>query len=252
MKVTASDSKHRHKLWGKEQILLDIQSSNLSLKKLCSIYAPSPDKWRGYYSDIWKWRRLDASFDKAIIQYMNKVNPVKGKSPGRPRKDKDDPDWMERFCEALIKNNGNRVKAAEVTPYSFDTITQMLSPLYTSYNEKFTKMVKAKELELAARFEELLVSCADPSNFDSLDSAKITQAKAYISSRALEKLDIERFGRTQRLDVRGTVTHQIGTSQREVLIANLVEEQNRFMKARGLALPAAKSQDVIEAEVIDG
>lgn len=248
MRLVVSENLQRHKLWSKERVAEDLKSTQLTIKNLCKLYAPSPEKWRGFYNDIWKWRKLDPDFNVLVLSHMKKTSPTRKGTGGRPKKDGGDKSWQQLFCEELVRQNGNRHKASLVTPYSFETINQMLTPQYTEYDEKFARMVRATELQLAAYAEELIMSTLAPENFDSLETAKIAQTKAWIASKVLEKLDDSRWGKKMNIDMRGEIRHTALNGARQNLIANLVDEQQMFMQKRGLALPAAR--DIVDAEVV--
>lgn len=207
---------------------------------------------------------MDPDFNKKVSIILDETG--KNKSKGRPLKIADK-DWMDDFCDSLYLNNGNRAKAAEHVGYSLRQINEMLDVGSSSYNEEFTKRVDEVISRITAELEEMLISLRNDSNFTNFNAAKIAQTKGWIALKTLEKLDPKRYGRRAELNVSGTVQHQHRlerTKTREELIADLIEDQKRFMEARKqqLALQAgpeerasvelrSEDREVIDAEVLE-
>lgn len=255
MKLTSvnESSAKRHKLWDKALIVEDFKRlSHIKLVDYCRQYG-GEDHWRTYYNDIWKWRKLDKDFDQSVRDYLDKTNPRKGgHAGGRPEKDGGDKSWQDEFCLALVACNGNRPKAAQVTPYSWEELYEMLDPDYTSFNEEFSKKVKAVELELAARAEEIMVEALHEDNWKTVGDAKITQAKVWVAKTVAEKLDPKRWGKHVELLHKGGIEHRhvIGSSQADT-IARLKDEQEAFLQVKRGEPQKALPAPPIELEYID-
>lgn len=233
-------------------MLIDFRATNETLRELCARFAGDNDHWRMYYNDVWKWRKLDKEFDDAMTDEIQRKSGKVVNIGGRPRKDGGDDDWKAAYCKALLKYSGNRVKAAEATPYQWSTILQKLDPAYTEYDMEFAQMVKNTELQMAAIAEELLISTLDPANYENFEAAKIAQIKSRNASAVLEKLDTKRYGRHITVENTGTVRHQLENRNAAQLFATLVNEQQSFMQSRGiLQLPAkSESVEVVDAEYV--
>lgn len=208
------------------------------------MYAPSPEKWRGIYSDVWRWRKTDQEFDSIVTEYIQKTTGKKSLAGGRPRLDNGDKSWQQEYCEALIRFNGNKEKAAQVTPYSFEQIYEMTNPTYGSYDSEFSKMVLSTELKLAAKAEEMVFSALSEENFVDLHTAKIAQTKVWIATKILEKMDKNRWGKDLNVRHSGSINHiQI---PREKILATLVDEQKKYLEAS-----KKYEQEVIEGDIVE-
>ena len=174
---------------------------------------------------------------------------------GRPKKDVLE-GWQKDYRQWIVKFKGNRVKAAEKTPYAWETIAKMLTPDTSEFDKVLAEQVTLAYQELAGQAEE--------ATFDALqslvenpttDQAKISQAQAYISTKILEKIDSLRWGNKMSVNVKGKVQHQLLPS--DTVIAQLAPAQQAFFGNRaGKALPAAPAEltdnaDVLEAEVVE-
>lgn len=231
-------------------MLIDFRTGSSTLRDVCARYAGDKDHWRMYYNDVWKWRKFDREFDTSMKTEIEKKGRVM--AGGRPPKDGGKDDWKQDFCDALVRENGNRVKACMVTPYEWSTILQKLDPAYSEYDMGFAQMVRNTELLIAAKAEELLLSTLDESNYDSFDAAKIAQIKARNATTVLEKLDSKRYGKHIVVENTGTIRHSLENRNAASLFASLVEEQRNFMSERGIkSLPAkAESLEIVEAEYV--
>jgi len=188
---------------------------------------------------------MDKEFDSAIKQYIHRTSDVKKTQGGRPPLDKGDKSWQIEFCKALYKNDGNREKASKVTPYDFDTIYTFLSQSHEYYDEDFARKVRITELKIAAKAEEMVLSLLDPSNFATVDDSRISQTKAWVGMKILEKLDKDRYGKEIGVKHSGTVKHELVS--RESAVARLVEEQKNWMQSNQKYLQA----ETDSANVID-
>lgn len=253
MRLTSSTTINRHPLWDKERITQDLRSlSHTGIIKLCKQYG-GEEGWRTYYNDVWKWKQLDPDFNEVFQQFLERNSPgMSQPKSGRPRSDLGDKSWQDDYCIALAKYNLNRHRAAQVTPYSFETIYQMLDPEYSSYDEGFAKKVKAIELEISSRAEEMAVLALDEENYRDIETAKITQTKVWVATKVLEKLDPKRWGKQIEMTHKGTINHkhQLAAGSKGELFARLKEEQDAFLAERmKRALPP--KPEVIDAEIID-
>jgi len=253
VRLVPANPPQRHPLWDKERVANDLQSlSHTGLIKICKQYG-GEDHWRTYYNDIWKWKKLDKDFATIVNEFLERNSPgMSQPNSGRPRNDDGDKSWQEGYCEALVKFNLNRAKAASVTPYSFDTIYQMLDPEYSSYDKDFARMVKVTELTIASRAEQMVVDALHEDNFKDIESAKTTQSKVWVATKALEKLDPKRWGKQIEMTHKGTINHQhqLSAQTRGELFARLKTEQDAFLVERQKKyLPPA--ENIIEAEIVN-
>lgn len=252
MQLVFKGRSERHPLWSPETFLSDLEKYRI-IKKVCVIYA-GEEKWRGYYADVWRWRKTDPELDRKVSAILAE----EGKDPkgGRPPLLDPNGGWMDDFCSALYKFNGNRDKASKVVGYSLRQINEMLDTGASSYNEEFSRRVAATVDRIVSELEEMLISLREDKNFATFNDAKIAQTKGWIALKTLEKLDPKRYGRRAELNVSGTVQHQHRlerTKSREELLSDLYEDQKRFMDARknSFALEPGEQQPVvIEAEVV--
>ena len=185
---------------------------------------------------------------------------------GRPRLDKGDDSWKQKFYEAYLKCNGNYGKAAAVTPYSVRQIREFLSPGSSSYDEDFFKEVDALDLTLAGDVQESFIGLlSDERNWEKLETAKIAQTKGWVQSKILSALDAK-WGRRSEVVVKGQVEHKhsVDYKPREQVLAELDDDRKKFfarMRDERKALPQATSTAVelpvapelvpIEAEVVE-
>lgn len=253
MKITSNTTANRHPLWDKERIKEDLSSlSHTGLIKLCKQYG-GEDHWRTYYNDVWKWKQLDTEFAAILSEFLERNSPgMSQPRSGRPRSDNGDKSWQDEYCIALATHNLNRQKAARATPYSFEMIYQMLDPEYSSYDPEFAKKVKAIELEISSRAEEMAVLALNEENYRDIETAKITQTKVWVATKVLEKLDPKRWGKQIEMTHKGTINHrhQLAGGSKGELFARLKEEQDAFLAER-LQRSLPPSQEVIEVEIVD-
>ncbi len=214
-------------LFSKKQIIEDLKYSSAPLKTICAAYAESPDKWRSIYNRVWKERKLDPEFDDIVVSYMKRTKDKMVFVGGRPRLDKGDKSWQDIYLKKLEEFKGNRAKASEFTPYSWETILQMISPGYTEFDDVFAKRVRSVELKLSAYAEETMYEMLMPEYHGDMESSKIAQTRAWIADRILQKVDRERWGNKVDMKVEGKVRHEF--HDRQVRINLLVEEQKRFL-----------------------
>lgn len=238
--------------WGKEFVRTDFKLTNLSIKDYCIKFGGA-DHWRRFYSQIWKWRKLDPEFNAIIEAALTRNGMREKRSGGRPSLEETQPTWREDFCAALKNCNGNRAKASRATPYSFKTITQKLDPNYTSYDKEFKEMVRATELEIAARAEELLNAAAlefEDSEIG-MDRAKVLDIQARIAEKVVSKMDHERWGKRVDMKIEGTIQHKLIPQGER--IAKLMQEQREIFIGKGQSIPLAlpEKTDVVEGEVIE-
>lgn len=189
------------------------------------------------------------------------------KAGGRPKLDEGDPRWKERFCEDLYRYDNDREKASKNSPYSFKTILQKLTPGYTSYDKEFHEMVRATELQISARAEALMVQAAvefgselmSGHSKEAVDRAKILDTQSRVAERVTSKLDQQRWGRNQRVELNSTNRTEIDIKvttieQRHMKITALLEDQRRFLESRGAKLPVAipaHQEPILEAEIVE-
>jgi len=241
----------RPKYWSKDLVKRDLGQTSLKIKALCKLFG-GEDHWRQVYNDVWRWRQTDPEFGEIFEIYRQRVGMSDNSRGGRPLLEEGN-NWKQDFCDALIKFNGNRQKAASVTPYAFKTILEKLRPGYTSYDKDFSEMVRAVELSISARSEEILIESAMRfENIDKVDlaTAKVLDVAARINEKVIQKLDSDRWGRRLDVAVTGVVKHQL--ESREDRLERLIRDQHEVMKIKGIPLPMAlpeKTEDpVLEAE----
>lgn len=244
------------RLWNKQIALREFLNSPLKKIALCKSYGG--ENWKKYYNDLTKWCLTDPVFREAHDSYMKKNDPDRENKNlgGRPPIEAPE-DWREKFCEDLIKYNGNKALASKNSPYSFKTILQMLNSDYALADKLFIEMVKTTELEIAARIEAVIVGAMmelEDKNVD-LETAKIADIRVRAGEKVLSKLDTKRWGKRADLVVTGTMTHKhLAFPTRVSNVERLLTEQREIMGIKGvtkpLALPEAK-EEIVEAEVIE-
>lgn len=195
-----------------------------------------------------------------MIRELSTTHERKG---GRPRKDGGDKGWVAAYCRAYLETNGNYGKAAKATPYSVRQIQEFLDPNASSYDPEFAQEVKALDFILAGELQEKFIGLTDESNFVDFDTAKITQTKGWVLSKALAALDAK-WGRRSEVTVKGDVTHhhRLEAKPRTEILAELEADRRRYfnsVQAQQKALPvkseavevSLKALEPIEAEVIE-
>lgn len=222
------------------------------------IYAPSPEKWRGIYNDVWKWRKTDTELDDILKKRLKKSTGREIAVGGRPPLDAGDKSWQDDFCEALLypkepSDRGNRYKASLVTPYSWNTILKMIQPGYTEFDKEFYEKVQACELQISAEVEAMMLNLSDPENYKDIESAKKAQSMAWTFSKILEKMDRLRWGKEMNVKHSGQIQHIHETLPKEKMLANLAEEQKYFIinSQKLLTATSAEPLQVIEAEFVE-
>lgn len=228
----------RHPLWSLDTLKEELRRSSLTLTKILQQYSEDPSRWRALYADTVRWRQQDPELIDLIKQHTQKTDSkkrteIKG---GRPRKDEDPEhaDWRVRYCEALLVTK-SRVRAAESTPYPYETIYMMLNEKYASFDKDFAEMVHQTEMRLVAWAEEVM--------WTSLSEATAPKDKAWIAKEILKVRDRPRWGDKLDIGVAGNVVHQ-HVLDRGKILAELAAEQQTFMPAPKLAIAA-------HAEVLD-
>ncbi len=81
-----SKPQDRHKFWGKSFVEKDLETTELGITEYCKKF--DPEKWRGYYNDIWKWSKTDKDFEVKYKAYLNRIGAHS--SGGRPPLDDGD------------------------------------------------------------------------------------------------------------------------------------------------------------------
>lgn len=233
-------------------------SNDQGIKAIC-LYYGGKDHWRKCYNDIWKWKQIDPAFAEAYESYKIKMNKQNA-SGGRKKLSEKDPDWIEKFCEAYIKFRNPR-KAAEVTPYSFQSLMRMTDPNDSQYNEEFTKSFKIAGQEISADLEQIALDAAyligEGVTSLTQDEAKILDIQSRISLNTLSKLNPARFGKKLEMQVSGKIDHTHSISGRAVQLTSLMEEQRLFMQERAsgrslpMALPPAPEAIDVEYEELE-
>jgi len=240
-------------MWCQTQFLEDLRKYH-TIKAVCELYADETTGWRGYYTDVLQWRKSDKRFNQQVLDILSMSNLTQFPGPGRNRKDNGDVEWQIDYCNALYQHDGNRAKAAEATPYALKTIVDMLDKDSTSYDESFHGRVKEIEARIASELEEMFLKLRHDHNFDTFENAKITQTKAWVALKGLEKMDPKRWGRRSELEISGKLDH-IHKEDRKLsrgeVLNQLWEEQKLFLDKRRqqLGLPSGESL-TIDAEVI--
>lgn len=256
MRLKVSDRSLRNPLWNKQRVLGDLKLFG-SIRTLCKHYG-TEEHWRAYYSDIWKWCNpkspdYDQEFKKHMDEWLEQTG--KKRSGGRPKKDVFD-GWKQDYRKWIVQLNGNRVKAAEKTPYSWETIAKMVTPDTSEYDKELAEQVALAYQELAAKAEEATFQALDSLVLNPTpEQAKISQAQGWLATKILEKVDKSRWGREQTVNHKGKVQHQLLPS--DTVIAQLAPAQQRYF-GKGVAktLPPVSealnaSGDVIEAEYVE-
>lgn len=230
----------RHPLWSLDTLKEELRHSNLTLTKILQQYSEDPSKWRALYADTIRWRQQDPELIELIKEHSKatdskKRTEIKG---GRPRNDEGEEhaDWRIKYCEALLATK-SRVRAAEVTPYPYETIYMMLNEKYSSYDKDFTEMVHQTEMRLVAWAEEVM--------WNSLGEATTPKDRAWIAKEILKVRDRPRWGDKLDIGVAGSVVHQ-HVLDRGKILAELAAEQQTFMPPPRKALQA-----VIDVEAVD-
>lgn len=247
MKLQTSE-KETHPFFTKEWVATDFATTKLSVKEYCQKYG-GEDHWRKYFNKLWLWRKADPEFDRLITQNMTANGMRETRAGGRPSKEEEQPTWREDFCAALLKENGNREKASHATPYSLKTLIQKLNVNYTSYDKEFSEMVRATELTISAKAEEMLNRAL--AEFEdgkiAMDRAKILDVQARIAEKIVQKMDHERWGKRMNLEVSGQINHKLIPQGER--IARIMTEQRDILRGKGLDLPLALKEP--EPQVID-
>lgn len=240
-----STEKNNHPFFNKEWVAQDFATTKLSVKEYCKKYG-GEDHWRKYYNQIWLWRKADPEFDELIKSNMIANGMREVRAGGRPSKDESQPTWRQDFCTALVKENGNREKASAATPYDFRTITQKINPNYTSYDKEFAEMVRATELSISAKAEEMLnKALAEFENPNmKMDRAKILDVQARIAEKIVQKMDHERWGKRMNVEVSGQINHKLIPQGERV--ARIMTEMREILKGKGLELPLALPAPEVE------
>lgn len=240
-------------MWCQSQFLEDLQKYG-SIKAVCNLYADEKTGWRGYYTDVLQWRKNDGRFNDSVLEVLALSNVTQFPGPGRDRKDLGNLEWQQEYCDTLYQHDGNRAKAAEVTPYSLKTIIDMLDKDSTSYDKEFHDMVAGVEARIASELEEMFLKLRHDHNYDTFENSKIAQTKGWVALKGLERMDPKRWGRQSELKISGRLDHVHKTdsklSKGEVL-NQLWEEQKLFLERRRsqLGLPSGEIP-AIDVEII--
>lgn len=219
--------------------------------------------WRGLYNDVWRWRKLNKSFDAQVRELI-----VQDKGGGRPPKDGGDTSWEDLFCEEFYKTNGNLGSASDVTPYSIRQLMEFLDENSTSYRKSFADKFAEVKFRIVGELQSLFLEQRLNSSYANLEQANIAAKKAWVSMKGLEKLHPALWGRKSELNVQGSIKHLHGAQRMlppEERLAQLWDEQKQFFERRreealqlvdGRAaklepLAPVKEEQIIDAEVID-
>ena len=248
----------RHPLWGKEYALDEIRKFG-SPVQVCKMHAsPETCGWRGYYADLWRWKRSDPGFAKAYEAIVGDDN-----TGGRPRLDEEDSSWKEEYCRILLERAGNEDAARRLSgcPLSIRQLRERLSPASTTYDDAFAEKVSDVWAQILGEHQEAAFGSArefvDLKNEsdDRMRGVKIKEieAKTRSSLRVMEKVDPERYG--NRLNVKGGIEHRHTLEQRflpkEERLALLWEDRKRFEQERK-QLSAGDDPEVVDAEIVGG
>ena len=246
----------RHSLWSKEAFLADLAKLGTA-KAVCEMYATPESSWQALQGDVWAWRQTDKRFDAQVAELM--PGP---KSPGRPRKDGGDTSWQEDYCAELVETSGNEHKARLKTPYSSRQISEFLDPNASSYDERFAIMVQDSWAEIAGLNQEAAfggvkeatkLAEAAESGKEAFFEIKAVETKARMAAKALEKILPDKYGNRVTMGGKVEHVHQLQSRYRTKaeLVANFVEERERFMEHRKESLQLPANIQTIKEEPVD-
>jgi len=250
---------YRHPLWNKSRFVEELRRLR-SIRTVCNFYANEQTGWRGYYGDVWRWRKAQPEFDNLVKSLVKK----KG-AGGRPKKQDDG--WKERYIEEYKRTRGDYGAAAVAAGYSVRQIREYTDPFSSTFDEEFTRELRAIEEEMAGIVQSKFMSLTDDRNFvnedgePDLNAAKVAQTKGWVYLKALERMDPERWGRKSRVTLEGKVEHRhnhLLPESTQKLLATIVEEKKKLDQARLEArreqmalLRSGNEEDMIDAEVVE-
>ncbi len=191
-------------------------------------------------TEVDRWRRLDPEFDRQYIEIAKDLSrPIVAK----PQKDSipEHANWRLKFAEELYRT-GDRIAAAAVTPYPWETIyRKLLQSDVRAFDKDLHEIVQVVQMKLCSEAESRIVSAMR-------DPELAPKDVAWIGFKWLERQDPTRWGKQVELVHTGTVKHehtQPAALPREQRLAALVAEQKQFM------LPAVTESTPVELDVID-
>jgi len=247
VRLKSAGKAKRHPLWSQEQFLADLAKYK-AIKKVCEIYADEATGWRGYYADVWRWRKKDPEYDAKVTAILADEGTARPEN-GRPRNDAGDKSWQADYCVALVQHKLALDKAAAETPYTVRQIQEFQDPVCSSYDEQFARMVEEAELIVSSRSRSALVGLQGDENWEDFERSKISQAKAWFHFKMTEKLEPKKFGRRQ-VEVTGTIDHrhQHRYLEKGERLAMLEDDRNRFIQSRTIPkeLPAGNEPEAVE------
>lgn len=223
----------RHPLWSKEVFREEVEAGAGTIREVCTKWSTDPLKIQGLMNDVARWRKEDPGLDALCRESLKHVALTVG--AGRPTLETEDPDWRLKFCEEYLKTK-SRVRAAEITPYAYDSILRKMDPERTEYDKVFTDMVLQTEARLLDRAEQLV--------YESMELEPSHRNKAWIALQLLRVRDRKRYGDKLEVSVGGSIKHSLDGSR---LLSQLAEAQEKFLDRARLQIG---SGELVEVEVL--
>lgn len=211
----------------------ELASSTSTLTSICKRYSESPNKWQALYSDVRRWAKEDPELEELLKEHRLRTDSKSRKTVagGRPKKDKEETlaDWRVNYCNEILKSK-SRVKAASVTPYTYEEIYQMLNDKYSSYDKDFAEMVHLTEMKLIGWAEEEI--------WLALNDATSPKDRAWIAKEILKVRDRQRWGDKLDVNVQSTHTHKMEIDRGKLLLELEADRRGFFDSVKSKQLEA--------------
>jgi len=225
----------RHALWNKQLFREEVEAGGgETIIAICRKWSTDPAKYQGLRNDIQAWRAEDPELDALCLERFG--THVGG---GRQSLELQDPEWRQRYIEEYLRTK-SRVKAAAVTPYSWESIRKKLEPHKSEYDPVFVEMLSAAESKLLDRAEEVIYEALE-------DPKESSRNRAWTAFQLLKVRDRQRYGDKIDISVTGSVQHQLDRGR---VLAQLADSQQEFLDKQKETLALTEGEPV-DAEVVD-
>lgn len=222
----------RHPLWSKELFREEIENDGApNIVAICKKWSTDPERFQGLKNDTITWRAEDPELDRLCVERIARPGA------GRTSLEMQDPDWRQRYIEEYLKTR-SRVKAADVTPYTWETIRKKLEPHKSEFDPVLVDMLSAAESRLLDRAEELIYSA--------LEDETAPRNRAWIAQQILRARDRHRWSEKVDISITGSITHQL---DRGKVLAQLADSQREFLESQKESLALSEGTP-IDAELV--
>lgn len=241
---SAPKDKLRPSWWGPEPFLA--WRAAHPLVRLDWQYQLWADEWGctkdSIIAEVRRWRKTLAPYTWKGVEYdsyeaaLFSLDPAKRSGEAIERgRGVEDPLWRERFVVAYREESYNRKTAAEKAGIPWETIRKKLKPGGSEYDPLLVALIEEEDdavRELARAGNATALKLASKLAVEQKDIRAVAVLAKH-SLDNLERLEPDKFGRYQKVEIQGRVTHALVNVREDALQRALQVSQ------QAVALPPA-------------